>query len=66
MGLIAVPEPPGLLPVPGSAMKRKRSEFGVKEEDLASEDIKPDRKALLTARLKYLEVSIYLSSCDLC
>jgi hypothetical protein len=66
MGIIEVPELQVPVVRPKSEKKRKFSEPGVKEEDLGPEDVKPSRKALLAARLKDLEVSTCLSSCDLC
>jgi hypothetical protein len=66
MRIIEAPELQVPAVQPKSEKKRKLRESGVKEEDLGPEDVKPSRKALLAARLKDLEVSTCLSSCDLC
>jgi hypothetical protein len=66
MGIIEAPELQVPVVEPNTAKKRKRIELDVKKENPTCEDIKPSRKALLAARLKELEVSTCLNSCDLC
>lgn len=53
MNIVEAPRP--LMPI--QPFKRKRSGSDAKEGDPAAEDIKPDRKALIAARVKDLEVS---------